>query len=82
MDIQQAHAYAARELRKAESDLARALERKAPERDIADLQKKVDYRTFVAKLLEALLMELAKNGQEATDLGTHRREHEPENGRG
>ena len=64
-----------------ESDLARALERKAPERDIANLQKKVDYRTFVAKLLEAILMELAKNGQEATDLGTHRREHEPENGR-
>ena len=27
MDIQQAHAYAARELRKVESDLARALER-------------------------------------------------------
>ena len=54
MDIQQAHAYAARELRKVESDLARALERKAPERDIADLQKKVDYRTFVAKLLEAM----------------------------
>lgn len=81
MDIQQAHAYAARELRKVESDLARALERKAPERDIANLQKKVDYRTFVAKLLEAILTELAKHGQKATDLGTHRREHEPENGR-
>ena len=83
MDIQQAHAYAARELRKVESDLARALERKAPERDIANLQKKVEtIGQFVkAKLLEALLMELAKNGQEATDLGTHRREHESENGR-
>ena len=81
MDIQQAHAYAARELRKVEGDLARALERKAPERDIADLQKKVDYRTFVAKLLEAILTELAKHGQKATDLGTHRPEHESENGR-
>ena len=81
MDIQQAHAYAEKKKKKVESDLAHALERKAPERDIANLQKKVDYRTFVARLLEALLMELAKHGQKATDLDTHRREHEPENGR-